>query len=405
MSSMRIPFAECLLAISAMIVTYLGGEAAFALVGLRYVPLDLQWALPGDVRVFAQSSKTGVVPRDPVFLLGDSYALGTGDWLLETDPNNNGPFHSAHIINELTGRDVVTLGKPGFGSFEALVAFPADAYAEAKHAWYLRLPPPAIEVVYFYEGNDLNDNMRFLARRVENPDAADIVERIDRSINAYPSLVYSGDINWRQHFPLFRFSMTLARHLFASDKSTQRPESNDVVKAAQTDRPNIVEIAGQAVELPANLQSPTMELTRPELKRAALVFERSLVFLRKLLPGTPVLTVYLPSPLSSYRLLSPEVSIRIEKYDIGYGRATRYPKERVAEYSNAICNLIRAAAISQGAGFLDLRPAIRTASTRDLLHGSRDFDHFNRKGMEVLGQTVAERISQPVTQESCANYQ
>jgi len=51
------------------------------------------------------------------------------------------------------------------------------------------------------------------------------------------------------------------------------------------------------------------------------------VFLLKLLPGTPVLVVYLPSPLSTYWLLTPEVSI--QRYVMG--RATRYPKERVAE--------------------------------------------------------------------------
>ena len=152
------------------------------------------------------------------------------------------------------------------------------------------------------------------------------------------------------------------------------------------------------MELPSYLQSPAMELMRPELERAVLVFERSLVFLRKLLPGMPVLD--LPSPLSSYRLLSAEVSI--QQYVIG--RATRYPKERVAEYSNAICLMIRAATIAQGAGFLDLRAAIRTASSREILHGPRNFKHFNRKGMEVLGQTVAERMDQPLAQESCANY-
>jgi hypothetical protein len=72
--------------------------------------------------------------------------------------------------------------------------------------------------------------------------------------------------------------------------------------------------------------------------------------------------VYLPSPLSAYRLLGPEVSS--QRYVTG--RATRYPRERVEEYSNAICELIRAATVEQGAGFLDLRPAIRAAGTSDL---------------------------------------
>jgi hypothetical protein len=397
----RVRFVDCLLAISAIFVTYLGIEAAFSLVGLRYVPLRLHGDLPEDVRVFAQSSKTGVVPRDPVLLLGDSYAQGFGDWLLETDPKRNGPFHSAHVIKKLSARDVVTLGTSGAGSAEGMAAFPAIAYAYTKRAWHLRLPPPHVAVVYFYEGNDLNNNMQFLAGRVENLDTADVRERIDRSIAAYPS-AFLVDMGWWRHFPVFRFSDRMVRRIFAeltSGKSTRNPESIDVADATQADQPNIVEVAGQAVVLPANLQSPAMELTRPELERAALVFERSLVFLRELLPGTPVLVVYLPSPLSTYQLLAPEVSIQRYVMD----RATRYPKERVAEYSNAVCLLIRAATIGQGAGFLDLRPAIRTASARDILHGPRDFKHFNRKGMEVLGQTVAERINQPLSQESCVN--
>ena len=77
MPLVRVRFAECLLVISAIVVTYLGAEAAFSLVGLRYVPLRLWGDLPQDIRVFAQSSKAGVVPRgDSVLLLGDSYAQG-----------------------------------------------------------------------------------------------------------------------------------------------------------------------------------------------------------------------------------------------------------------------------------------------------------------------------------------
>jgi hypothetical protein len=75
---------------------------------------------------------------------------------------------------------------------------------------------------------------------------------------------------------------------------------------------------------------------------------------------------------------------------------------QVAQSSNAICELIRTATIADGVGFLDLRPAVRAASARDMLHGPRDFKHFNRKGMEVLGLAVAARIDRPLEPESCA---
>jgi hypothetical protein len=394
----RIRLAECLLVIASILVAYLGAEAAFSLVGLRHVPLRLQRDLPQDVRIFAQSSKAGVVPRDPVLLLGDSYAQGRGDWLLAADPDRNGPFHSAHVINRLSGRDVVTLGVSGAGSAEGMAAFPAAAYAEAKRAWYLRLPPPHVAVVYFYEGNDLNDNMRFLAGRVEGAGELDAVDRIDRAIAGHASTLFA-PTGWWRHLPLLRFSGNMTQQLLgkpAAAKSRRGPEPDDIPTAAQADPPNVVEVAGQAKELPANLQSPAMELTPPELERAVLVFERSLAFLGRLLPGTPVLVVYLSSPLSSYRLLSPEVSI--QRYVLDH--ATRYPKERVAEYSDRICGLIRASSIGRGAGFLDLRPAIRAAGAESILHGPSDFKHFNRKGMEVLGQAVAQRIAAPPAEES-----
>lgn len=76
---MRVRFLECLLAIGASLAAILGAEAAFSLLGLRYVPLRLHGDLPEEIRVFAQSSKMGVVPREPVLLLGDSYAQGYGD--------------------------------------------------------------------------------------------------------------------------------------------------------------------------------------------------------------------------------------------------------------------------------------------------------------------------------------
>jgi len=84
------------------------------------------------------------------------------------------------------------------------------------------------------------------------------------------------------------------------------------------------------------------------------------------------------------------------------GAAAHYPTARVSEYSDAVCELIRAATIGHGAGFLDLRPAIRGASARDFVHGPRDFKHFNRKGMEALGQAVAAQIDRPLLEGPCS---
>ena len=53
-------------------------------------------------------------------------------------------------------------------------------------------------------------------------------------------------------------------------KATQGAGSNDAASATQADQLNVVEMAGWAVELPANLQAPAMELPHPELEHTVL---------------------------------------------------------------------------------------------------------------------------------------
>jgi hypothetical protein len=376
-------------------------EALFSLWGLRHVPLRLQADLPADIRVFAQSSKFSVVPHDPVVLLGDSYAQGLGDWLFAADPNRNGPFHSGHIIHALTGRDVITLGQGGAGSPEGMAMLPAIAYARTRDAWYLRLPKPAVAVVYFFEGNDLNNNMSFLQRHVEGAqglDDVDLSTAVDRVLAAYAATPSEPADFWR-HFALLRFSYAIARRVSGfSAAPTPDLTFDNGGHTTPSDPANVAVIGGQPVQLPASLQSPALELTGAELERSVLVFERSLAFLQRLFPGTPVLVAYLPSPLSSYRIAMPEVSI--ESYM--QGRASRYPRERVTDTSDRICGLIRAATVAHQAGFLDTRPALRAASADAPVHGPRDFKHFNREGMEALGEAVAGRINQPLAPGSCS---
>jgi hypothetical protein len=391
---------NALIAILSVVASYAVAEAAFCLVGLRYIPLRLHSDLPLDIRLFAQSSKQGVVPREPIVLLGDSYAQGFGEWLIEADPNRNGPFHSAHVIQELTGRDVITIGQSGAGSAEGLAALPANAYARTADAWYLRLPTPSLAVIYFYEGNDLNDNLSYLRKNVAISGRVDVVTRIDSAIAAYPAALRQPDSN--SSFPLLSFLCRIALRSYADLRGVTVPLGAESLDAKRPVRPdgqlNFVEVAGKKVALPSDLQSPALELTETELSNAVLVFERSLLFLRDMFPQAPVLVIYIPSPLSSYKLDVAEISA--QSYEDG--RPFRFPKERVTTSSDAICNLIRTASIGQNVGFYDFRPALRAIGSQELVHGPRDYKHLNRAGMTALGRAVAEQVGRAANQGACA---
>lgn len=132
---------------------------------LDHVPLKLHFAVKEEIRVLVQSSKDHVVPEQYIALFGDSYSQGYGDWLLDADPNANPPYHSAHVLHDLTGRDVITFGKSGSGSLSGLVGHPIRWLDYIRSSRLSPLPDPKEILVYFYEGNDLNDNLEDLRTR------------------------------------------------------------------------------------------------------------------------------------------------------------------------------------------------------------------------------------------------
>jgi hypothetical protein len=153
------------LAFGSVVLTYLFLE----LVGFRFLlpqlPLKLHVYLPREIRVLAQPSKRSTIPRDYIALVGDSYAYGYGDWLLETDGRFNRGFHSADVIHRATGRDVITFGAAGAGSLTGLVSAPIGRLRYLQASWLYVLAEPSVIVVYFYSGNDFDDNLTDLQLR------------------------------------------------------------------------------------------------------------------------------------------------------------------------------------------------------------------------------------------------
>ena len=96
---------------------------------------------------------------------------------------------------------MLTLGQSGAGSAGGIVALPAIAYARTASAWYLKLPQPSVAVIYFYEGNDLNNNLDFVRKRVAGDLDNDDIAHIDSAIAAYPAAL-ADRVESASHLPL-----------------------------------------------------------------------------------------------------------------------------------------------------------------------------------------------------------
>jgi len=349
---------------------------------LPHLPLKVHVYLPREIRVLAQPSKRSAIPRDYIALVGDSYAYGYGEWLLETDSRFNRGFHSADVIHQATGRDVVTFGAAGAGSLTGLVAAPIGRLRYLDASWLYSLAHPRVIVVYFYSGNDFNDNLKDLELRFHpNFPGKDVQDReVFRSF--LTTVVLGRDPSWveaESGLPPTRrlfFTRTLWRIWRQAGGIPWVPSS------PVTGGVNRVIVGGRTIAVP-DLHSPGLQLGVEEIALATHVFEEGLLYLKRYFSNSAVRVVYIPSALECYQIASPEIDI--ETYE---GRRSRHRVEELERRHRLAVTAVQNATERNGLAFVDATPYLKSASRSELVHGPKDWHHFNRAGYEALARAV-----------------
>jgi hypothetical protein len=384
--ALRDAAANLALGLASALLTYGACEVVAAKLFLDRTPLNRQEFLSNALRVLAQSSKRGITPRPGfIALAGDSYAAGAGDWLLETDPGSNAPFHSAHVLYQRTGRDVISFGYSAWGSLDGFATGPRWLRACLNRLWLFGVPEPGWVLLYFYEGNDLDDNVRDIRTRyLGHYDTARMrdPEYFGRFIED-ESKEACGRCRLADNLVFARlFARKAGQGLSAPEGGPQDLPATAV--ASGQARANAVLIDGRRVAIPSGLQSPALDLTDGERDLALYVLEQSVRAARATFARSRVALVYIPSPLSSYAIASDRVSI--QTYEPG--APDECPMGLVSAGSDAIATAVAGICSRNGLEFIDARPAVRRATGHELLHGPRDWKHFNRRGYTVLAETI-----------------
>ena len=345
------------------------------------------------------------MPKDYVAILGDSFAHGAGDWLFSADHNDNPPFHSTYAIHQSTGRDVVTFASSGSGSIDGLILAPVRAFETINSSPFIKISAPETVVIYFYEGNDLANNVRdifrhYLAgmkpREVTAPSkfSAQVTpimisharRRLDRRSNTFKRFIY-----------VTRGFLNLARRNWKIVIGTEKAQPHKVASAnllgnmhpwLRRDGLNLIRIGSSIAGAPS-LQGPSVELEAEELGVGAELFERSLEFIRGYFPKAKFLVVYIPAPLSIYELVDGEATATLQ---VPGRPKIKISSNQIRQTSTRICMLISAASNRTKTSFLDTRPVFRSAGRKELLHGPVDPSHFNQRGYSILGEMVAARL-------------
>jgi hypothetical protein len=389
---------------------------------LGKLPLRLYGSIDKNLRILAQSSKKSTLPHEYIAIAGDSYAVGAGDWLEEVRGGTSffgSPSYSpAHLINEKTGIDVVSFGQGGVGSFGGIWKEPITQFLHINSVKNYHLSPPKYFLVFFYEGNDIYENVGFLRKKLFSIKKGSLKKKTELNevitpLNREFQKVLDGDYSrslWKNM--LFTRSLSqgisnlvkefafLNKNLPFNFSFPQTPISLGLINDEKTPLPMHlqgpplfgIKEPGRKFSEAGKLTNPSEEfhITEGEYKLGLFVFERALVVLAGFFPQTEIKVVFIPSPLSSYNLVSQKVSYR------GYMEFKSFEEIAVINRRHAeLCEAIRDISVVRKVSFLNTTKSLRRVASQEFIHGPTDWDHFNKKGYETLSTDIAEVFLKP----------
>jgi hypothetical protein len=356
--------------------------------------------------IFLQYSKAAIVPKNYIGIFGDSYAYGQGDWLLNSEHDIKPVFSAAHLLHKSTRRDVVSFGFPASDSIRANNVLPAALLAYARQTREPYTKDPATIIVYFYEGNDLDDNVEVAQKRILNrlDSAAKIYDAAYFQNTIIPQILNEDDfikntrkISFSDQLFFWQFAKQLCVEFYRHHILGKKPAPWKITDRGETTR---ARIAGDIVTLPDKLQSPALTLTNDEMTLGLYMFEQSLVYLRQQFPDTHIGIAYIPSVLSNYEIVSPQINDYYKDSHNDKGR--RQEAVRIRTNSDFICSRVRNISQKLGLGFIDTRARLRAAAKNNYVHGPIDWHHFNQLGYEIFTQDLLLLLTQVETTSGAA---
>jgi hypothetical protein len=395
---------------------------------LEKLPLRLYGSIDKNLRILAQSSKKSLLPKEYIAILGDSYAVGSGDWLREVRKKSFfwvPDYSPAHLIYKKTDIDVVSFGQGGVGSFGGIWREPITQFLYINSVKNYQLSHPKHFLVFFYEGNDIYNNIQFLRKffpihkkYLKNKIALDEVSGF---LNLEIQNVLDGDYGrglWKNMFftrSLFQGISNLLDEFVDLNKDEFVDLNKNVDTFSYSQTPvNVALINGEKTSLPMHLQAPPLfgfgnldrmlgksrqlsdeslkkfYITEEEYKLGLHIFEHALDALSEFFPQADIKVVYIPSPLSSYKMISPKI---IFKGMFGWANVavtTKIEKKHIE-----LCKIVHEIATDHNLSFINTTKSLRRASSMETIHGPIDWDHFNKRGYEALSTDIAEVFLKP----------
>ena len=288
-------------------------------------------------------------------IFGDSFSEGSGDEFLNGDSDYG-------IFNKLEGveRNLLLFGRAGYGSIRTSLEEKRCMPLLSSYTKFNIERSDATHLTFvFYEGNDLNNNLRELK-------------------HASNEFLFSA----RFLLPIFDYlSAILVRSVWLVKSFTLIEKEDAFAGVSNRDFPT----STSGVRLIGYPQSAAAELSESELHSALGALEETLVAISSRYMNVEKQFLYLPAVASSYQFKD---ELRVQSYNGKVFYLTSGENNRLR--SDILRARVKLISKRSGWDFCDTTDTIvGITSTGNAVHGPRDWKHFNK-----LGYTAVKNVYQ-----------
>ncbi len=357
----------------------------------------------GPISRLGQYSKVDVVPNDYIAIVGDSHAFGFGPWLYDNSWSWGQPdFATHHLLHSRTKIDFISFGYPGFGSLGACLSAVSEYSFVSESSFWPELAEPKVTLLFFYEGNDLINNLHEIEQRgfdITRPPIDDAKNEIGILMQSEARKL-DEHLSWLDHSVGWNLFSGLYEN-YSNRFQTTEPEihstnfeHSEIRTVTDNDqnknRENIALINGQEIDL-GYCEGPALLLTDQEISLSMEVFRQSLAYLNERLPASRVAVVYLPSALSVYQFESQHLrpAPLVMK---GERRDRLFTPDNSTEKNLKLRSSVRKITNSLGLKFIDPTNSLQNSAKQTLLHGPRDPIHFNKEGYLAFAEAILPHV-------------
>jgi len=336
-----------------------------------------------------------------IALLGDSYLEAIGDDFSDGLYN----YSLAHFLHQKTGLQISQYGTGG-----SYLPRQLALYQKALRGGYWPLHDsldsrnvPARNILFFYEGNDLDD---YISSKPNNssdelsielpfalryfPIARLVSRRWDRVVGKF-KLKFDHFLNHLNHEQLASRTPSSALGSAPAQRVVSKPpgdprrnglEKSSVTKGDFLCGPHFCLPAGQSME------GPALGLTTDDRARAIQGTVASIIQYARLNPARQICLVYMPSPAVIY---APFIS-RYESSEQSQSLASSYSYHSGVSVAEKTSQSIRRDMFKEltaaGIQYVDTTQDLVKTANFKYLHGRQDVNHFNRHGYMAVVETL-----------------